>query len=107
MISFLTCNQYYHPSRNCPRTCTCSLTLPLALKGDARSWFDSLFPEVKLRMNESLEEWFRHLRSRFQKDASAALQEGDNLRHSFDNESTVTVRQYMTQKQSLYLEAGE
>jgi hypothetical protein len=81
--------------------------LPVALKGDARDWFDSLFPETKFRMNESLDEWFRQLRSRFQKNASVALQEADALRHSFDDEATLTVRQYMTRKQSLYLEAGE
>ena len=81
--------------------------LPVALKGDAREWFDSLFPDTKFRMNESLDEWFRQLRSRFQINASVALQQADTLRHSFDNEETLTVGQYMTQKQSLYLEAGE
>lgn len=81
--------------------------LPRALKGDAREWFGSLPPNTRARMNSSLAEWARQVRSRFQKSRMVALEEADALEHSFDTEDSLTVRQYLSRKQGLYLEAGE
>jgi hypothetical protein len=44
---------------------------------------------------------------RFLQTASAALVKADSMKHTFKNESSLNVRQYITEKQSLYLEAEE
>jgi hypothetical protein len=81
--------------------------LPMAMIGDARVWFDSLSLATKDRMNQSLVEWIDHLRLRFKADSSAAIRKADSMRHTFEDESKLDVRRYLTLKQSLYIEAGE
>jgi hypothetical protein len=36
-----------------------------------------------------------------------ALAKADDLKHTFEDESKIDVRQYLTKKHNLYLEAGE
>jgi len=80
--------------------------LPTAMVGEARPWFDSMFPHTKMEMNNSLQEWTFQLRGRFQRDSSTALAEADALKHRFADESVYDVRRYLTAKQGLYIEAG-
>ena len=88
--------------------------LPMAMvndnKANARTWFDSLPLETKNNMNASLQAWFDTLSSRYQANAGSAVIEVDNMTHRFENEGKeggLTVRDYITKKQSLYIEAGE
>ncbi|TAQ88263.1 hypothetical protein B7494_g3406 [Chlorociboria aeruginascens] len=81
--------------------------LPIAMAGDALNWFDSLDHVTRRAMNVSLDEWKDQLRARFQANASFALEEADSLKHSFADETKLDVRQYLTRKTQLYMEAGE
>src|SRR5690606_19859272 len=81
--------------------------LPLAMEGDAGDWMDSLPAKLLEDMDSSLEVWFEQLRLRFAADISEVLAKADDLRHSFANEDTLSVRQYLSQKIQLYREAGE
>jgi hypothetical protein len=81
--------------------------LPVVMTEDACTWFDSMLPEIKIHMNDSLDKWICQLQNRFQYNLSAALIEANNLSHSFEDKSKYNVHNYLTTKQSLYLEAGE
>ena len=80
--------------------------LPSAMKGAARTWFDSMFLSVRMDMNQSLVLWCEKLTARFRKDPSIACAEADNMLHRFNGENS-DVREYMTRKMELYQEAGE
>jgi hypothetical protein len=58
-------------------------------------------------MNNSLEMWMTKLTAQFRTNASTALQEADQMKHSFDKEADLPVRDYLRKKQALYIEAGE
>ena len=47
------------------------------------------------------------LSSRFRRKATNALQQTDRMSYSFDTEDKLLVQEYLLQKQSLYLKAGE
>ena len=81
--------------------------LPLGMIGEAQIWLDSLSEDTLMHMNNDLYEWFEQLRRRFSSNASQALREADQMRHTFEDESTLDVRKYLSKKQSLYREAGE
>lgn len=81
--------------------------LPIAMKGEARTWFDSVLLGTRMAMNQSLDLWTTKLMVRFRNNSSTALQEVDIMKHTFDDESKLTVRKYLTAKQALYIEAGE
>jgi hypothetical protein len=82
-------------------------SLPLAITDNARTWFDSLSPKTHNIMNDSLDEWVDQLLRRFKGNSSQALKEADSMRHSFQDESKLDVREYITKKIQLYYEAGE
>ena len=75
--------------------------LPSAMKGAARTWFDSMFLSVRMDMNQSLVLWCEKLTARFRKDPSIACAEADNMLHRFNGENS-DVREYMTRKIELY-----
>lgn len=82
-------------------------TLPLAMTDIAQTWFDSLSSSTRRAMNNSIDEWIDQLLRRFKSNASMALKQADNMRHTFADETTLDVREYITRKIQLYNEAGE
>jgi hypothetical protein len=77
------------------------------MRDRALDWFSSLDEEVTTLMAESLDEWKVQLIRRFHSNASEALSKADRLEHSFKDESVLDVREYITRKYGLYVEAGE
>ena len=85
-------------------------TLPLCMEGEASDWYDSLDNAIHAILSESVEAWKIHLVSRFRADAAAALSKADAMHHRFEEEhlpDKLNVRQYITKKLALYIEAGE
>jgi hypothetical protein len=82
-------------------------TLPLCMKDKAATWFYGLEDEVTIIMAESIEEWKIQLVRRFHTNPSQALVQADSMHHSFANESELDVREYISRKHGLYVEAGE
>jgi hypothetical protein len=82
-------------------------TLPLCMREKALNWFSGLNEDVTTLMAESLEEWKIQLIRRFNANASQALSKADAMKHSFADESVLDIREYITEKQSLYVAAGE
>jgi hypothetical protein len=83
------------------------VNLPTAMEGNAQTWWDSLQPDVKRRMKQSIDEWIDRLQTLFRAESSSALQQADALKHNFDDEDSLNVRDYLSKKQALYIEAGE
>ena len=81
--------------------------LPLAMEGDAGEWMDGLPQSLLEDMDDSLDMWIDQLRLRFSSNISEVLAKADALRHSFAEEDTLSVRQFLSQKVQLYREAGE
>ena len=82
-------------------------SLPFGIHDLAREWFDSLSRDVRNEMNNSLDLWIDQLLRRFKDNSVQALSKADSMRHSFADESQLTVREYITKKTQLYYEAGE
>lgn len=80
--------------------------LPLAMKKDAAEWMVGLAPDIFECMSNDIDEWIKQLRMRFAGRATQFLRKADSMVHCFGNPS-LSVRQYITKKQSLYREAGE
>lgn len=76
-------------------------------ESDGCRWFQSLTPDQKQLLGTSISEWKRSLRRRFQRDRGAIMQEADDLKHSFSDESQVDLKSYIDRKLTLYNEAGE
>ncbi|OBT60288.1 hypothetical protein VE03_10178 [Pseudogymnoascus sp. 23342-1-I1] len=81
--------------------------LPLAMEGDAGEWMDGLPKSLLEDMDDSLDMWIDQLRLRFASNISDVLAKADALRHSFAEEDTLSVRQFLSRKVQLYREAGE
>lgn len=81
--------------------------LPTCMKEDAGEWYEALMPETHEYMMRDINEWIRQLRLRFAKDPLQAEEEASRCRHSFANEKELSLRKYITRKQSLLYEADE
>jgi len=89
--------------------------LPTAMQGNAKIWFDSIFPATRMQMNSSFDMWVNKLTNRFRVDPSKSLEKGDRMLHRFeltgnaeeDKHIVVDVREYLNLKGQAYLEAGE
>ncbi len=81
--------------------------LPLCLKGRAETWFTGLEPDVANRVTSDLGAFCYRLQHRCKSNASSALSRADAMSHSFKDEFKLDVREYITQKHALYIEAGE
>ena len=72
----------------------------------AVEWYLSLSDKKTDKMAQSLDEWERQLRARFQKDQLDARDEVDKLKFSFDREDQLSLREYVTKKAHLLEDAG-
>ncbi|KAH8782384.1 hypothetical protein F5882DRAFT_405556 [Hyaloscypha sp. PMI_1271] len=77
------------------------------MREKALNWFSGLNKDVATLMAESLEEWKLQLIRQFNANASQALSKADAMKHSFADESALGVREYITEKQNLYVAAGK
>jgi len=82
-------------------------TLPLCMREKALNWFSGLNEDVATLMAENLEEWKLQLIRQFNANASQALSKADAMKYSFADESALDVREYITEKQNLYVAAGK
>jgi hypothetical protein len=75
--------------------------LPSAIKGAARTWFNSIFLSVRMDINQSLVLWCEKLTARFRKDPLITCAKADNMLYRFNSENS-DVWEYMTRKMELY-----
>jgi hypothetical protein len=77
------------------------------MKDKKATWFYGLEDKVSATMADSIDEWKNQLIRRFHTNPSQALLKVDCIHHSFDDESELDVKEYISRKNGLYMEAGE
>jgi hypothetical protein len=77
------------------------------MKNKAATWFYGLEDKVSAIMADPIDEWKIQLIRRFHTNPSQALLKADCIHHSFEDESELDVREYISRENGLYMEAGE
>lgn len=81
--------------------------LPPCIKDKVVTWFYGLEDEVSAIIADSIDEWKIQLIRRFHTNPSQALVKADRMHRSFEDESELDVREYISRRHGLYMDAGE